>query len=360
MASPPRLIERDLPRIIDRDILRRMPKAELHCHLDGSLRAETLLDLAKKRGIEMPRTSARALADFMVVRDAQALEDYLQRFEVTLAVMQGADALERIAYELAEDAFKDGVFYLETRFCPVLNTKGGLHEYEAVEAVLKGLKRAEGDFGVIARLIVTAMRNMSAETSLDLARLAVGYRHQGVTGFDLAGPEAGFPASGHSAAFEYARGHDLACTCHAGEGDGGVSVRQAIHVCCADRVGHATRLFEDPSLLEYVNDRRIPVEICLTSNVQTRAVASYAWHPARQYYDAGLKVVFNTDNRLMSGTTLTDEYIHAATHLGFTFGELARVAMNGFDSAFLPWTERQALIAQARGTIERLAREVLT
>ena len=346
-------------RPIGVDILRRLPKAELHCHLDGSVRPETLLDLAKHRGIAMPKSTPRALREYMTVRDAQSLEDYLMRFEVTLSVMQRADALERIAYELAEDAHHDGVFYIEVRFCPVLNIREGLREQDAVEAVLKGLQRAEGDYGIIARVIVTAMRSMSPEHSMEMARVAVTYRHHGVAGFDLAGAELGYPAASHAAAFEYARGHDVACTCHAGEGDGGASVRQAVHVCCAHRIGYGTRLFEDPSLLEYVNDRRIPIEICLTSNVQTHAAPSYATHPARKYFDAGLKVVFNTDNRLMSGTTLTDEYAHAATHLGFSFGELARVAMNGFDSAFLPWKERQTLIAQARGTIERLAREVL-
>jgi adenosine deaminase len=350
---------KDVMRPIGIEVLRRLPKAELHCHLDGSVRPETLIDIGKRRGVAMPRGDARSLREYMVVKDARNLEDYLARFEVTLAVMQRADALERIAYELAEDAHRDGVFYIEVRFCPLLNTQGGLSEQEAVEAVLKGLARAEGDHGILARLIVTAMRGMPPEKSMDMARLAVSYRHQGVVGFDLAGGEFGNPASVHAKAFEYARSHDVACTCHAGEGDGGSSVRDALHACCVHRIGHGTRLFEDQSLLEFVNDRRVPVEICLTSNVQTRAAASYAQHPAKRYFDAGLKIVLNTDNRLMSGTTLTDEYANAVAHLGFSFGELARVAMNGFDSAFLPWKERNALVARARVTIEQLAREVL-
>ena len=341
------------------EVLRRLPKAELHCHLDGSLRPETLLELGQKGGTALPRNGARSLREFMMVTDARSLEDYLARFAVTLAVMQRADALERIAYELAEDAHRDGVFYLEVRFSPTLNTNGGLSVHEAVEAVLRGLARAEGDLGILSRVIVTAMRTLPPSVSLDMARLAVAYRHRGVVGFDLAGNELGHPAAAHAAAFEFARSNDLACTCHAGEGDGGASVREAVHACCVHRIGHGTRMFEDPSLLEFVNDRRVPVEICLTSNVQTRAVASYAHHPARRYFDIGLKIVFNTDNRLMSGTTLTDEYAHAATELGFSFGELARVAMNGFDSAFLPWKERNALIARARVTIEQLAKEVL-
>lgn len=341
------------------ELLRRLPKAELHCHLDGSVRAETLIDLGKKRGVAMPRGDARSLRDFMTVNDARTLEDYLQRFEVTLSVMQRADALERIAYELAEDAHREGVFYIETRFCPLLNTREDLSERDAVEAVLKGIARAQGDYGIVARLIITAMRGMPEDLSLAMAQLAVAYRKEGVVGFDLAGGEFGNPAAKHVKAFEFAHAHDMACTCHAGEGDGGASVRQAVHTCGANRIGHGTRLFEDPSLMEYVNDHRIPVEICLTSNLQTHAATSYAEHPARRYLDAGLKIVLSTDNRLMSGTTLTAEYAHAAAHLGFSFGELARVAMNGFDSAFLPWKDRQALIARARVGIEGLAKEVL-
>ena len=172
--------------------------------------------------------------------------------------------------------------------------------------------------------------------------------------FDLAGGELGNPAAPHAAAFAYAREHDLACTCHAGEGAGASYVREAVHVCGAHRIGHATRLIEDESLTQYVNDRRIALEICLTSNVQTHAVESYEEHPLRRYYDRGMNVVLNTDNRLMSGTTLTDEYLLAAKALGFTFDELAEVALNGFTSAFVPWQERAALVERARIEIAAL------
>jgi adenosine deaminase len=182
----------------------------------------------------------------------------------------------------------------------------------------------------------------------------VAYRHRGVVGFDLAGGEAGHPARVHAAAFEYARANDLACTCHAGEGDGAESVREAVHLCGANRLGHATRLIEDTSLTDYCNDRRIPLEICLTSNVQTRVAESYATHPFREYFRRGLNVVLNTDNRLMSGITLTDEYVHAARSLAFTFDELSEVAINGFESSFLPYAERIALVARARERIAEL------
>ena len=341
-----------MPRV-DRELLRRLPKAELHCHLDGSVRPATLLDLGREQGVPMPAATEDALREFMIVRDARTLEDYLARFDVTLSVMQTEAALERIACELAADAAAEGVKYLEVRYAPVLNIRGGLPLGAAVEAPLRGLARAEREHGIVARVIVCGIRNMSPEVSLELARLAVAYRARGVVGFDLAGGEAGNRASRHAKAFEFARSHDMACTCHAGEGDGAESVREAVHVCGASRIGHATRLIEDEALTEYVNDRRIALEICLTSNVQTRATESYETHPLRQYYERGLNVVLNTDNRLMSGTTLVDEYEHAS-RIGFGFDELAKMALNGFESGFLPFAERKVLFDRAKAEIAAL------
>jgi adenosine deaminase len=299
----------------------------------------------------MPADDVEALRDFMIVRDARNLEDYLTRFDITLSVMQTAEALERISYELAEDAAAEGVRYIEVRYSPVLNTRHDLSLGETVEASLRGLERAQRDHGIVGRLIVCALRNLSPGISLELARLAVAYKGQGVVGFDLAGGERGHPAAVHAAAFAFAQEHGLACTCHAGEGAGADSVREAVYACGAHRLGHATRLIEDPALTEYVNEHRIALEICLTSNVQTKAAQSYEVHPFRRYFDAGMNVVLNTDNRLMSGTTLTDEYARAANHLDFTFEELARVALNGFESAFVPDDERAALVARARADI---------
>jgi adenosine deaminase len=337
------------------ELLRRLPKAELHCHLDGSVRPETLLELGREYGKAMPRDDADALREYMRVDDARSLEDYLARFDVTLSVMQTADALEQIAYELSIDAARDGVRYLEVRYSPVLNTRGELSLGAAVEAPLRGIERAERDGGAMTRVIVCGLRHMTPDVSMELARLAVSYKRRGVVGFDLAGGELGNLASAHAAAFAYAREHDLACTCHAGEGADASYVRDAVHVCGANRIGHATRLIEDESLTQYVNDRRIALEICLTSNVQTHAVESYEAHPLRRYFDRGMNVVLNTDNRLMSGTTLTDEYAHAANALGFNFDELCEIALNGFASAFIPWEEREGLLTRARADIAVLA-----
>jgi adenosine deaminase len=340
------------------DHLRRIPKAELHCHLDGSVRPGTLLELGREYKVPMPRNSAEELRDFMLVSDAKSLEDYLKRFEVTVSVMQTAEAIERIAYELGADAAADGVRYIEVRNAPILNSRGKLEMGEALEAQINGLARAEKDHGIIARSIVCSLRQLPPETSLELAQLAVAYKDKGVVAFDLAGGEAGFPASAHSDAFAYARKHNLAVTIHAGEGDGARSVRDAVHKCGANRLGHATRLIEDPELTQYVNDRRIGLEICLTSNVQTHAAKSYETHPLRQYFDHGMNLTLNTDNRLMSGTTLTDEYVYAAKRLDFNFDELCTMALNGFESAFLPWEQRVRLLEQVSGEMAKLSAEI--
>lgn len=343
-----------MPPVITRSLLERLPKAELHCHLDGSVRPQTLLDLGREYGVPMPRQHAEQLRDFMIVRDARSLEDYLRRFETTLSVMQTSEALERIAYELAEDAAGEGVRYLEVRFAPILNVRGGLSLGAAVEAPIRGLQRAEREFGIVGRVIICALRTFAPSVSLELAQLATAYQHRGVVGFDLAGGELGNPAQAHRDAFRHARDHGIACTCHAGEGDGPESIRQALHACGAGRIGHATRLVESAALTDEIRSRGIPLEICLTSNVQTRATSSYDMHPLRAYFDGGLNVVLNTDNRLMSGTTLTEEYEHAVRHLDFTFDELARVALNGFTSAFLPEPERELLRERACRDIDQL------
>jgi len=326
-------------------LLRRIPKAELHCHLDGSVRPTTLLDLGREYGVPMPETSADALAHHMYVRDARHLEDYLTRFDVTLGVMQSERALERISFELGEDAAADGVRYIEVRFAPVLNQQWGMSLEEAVEASLRGLARAQAAHGIVGRIIVCGLRHLSPDVSLELARLAVAFQGKGVVGFDLAGGEAGHPASAHRAAFLHAREHGMFCTCHAGEGAGPESVADAVHVCGAQRIGHGTRLIEDPRLTDELAKNGIAIEACLTSNVQTHAAKDYESHPLRAYFERGMRVTLNTDNRLMSGTTLIAEYAHAAKELEFSLDELCTLARNGFESAFLPDDERRALLA---------------
>jgi adenosine deaminase len=340
------------------DIIRRLPKAELHCHLDGSLRSTTLHELAVEREIPLP-ANPQELADWMRVDDAHNLEEYLARFDVTLAVMQDEASLERVARELVLDAARDGVRYIEIRFCPELSTREGLTSHEVLAAVIRGAARGERETGTVARHIVCALRTFPVSDAMQMAELAVAFRGP-VVAFDLAGGEAGHPASRFAAAFEFARHNDLAVTVHAGEGAGAESIREAVHRCGANRIGHGTRLLEDPSLLQYVIDRQIPLEVCPTSNVQTRVTDTFADHPLALYVERGAVVTLSTDNRMMSGVTLTDEYLRCARSLGFTFDMLASLSLASFSAAFLPFAERRRLHTAASREIEVLAREAGT
>jgi adenosine deaminase len=340
---------------ITQEALHRLPKTDLHVHLDGSVRPATLLELAADRGVSLPVDDPAALADHMHVQDARRLEDYLARFDITLGVMQTADAIERISFELAQDAALENVRYMEVRFSPALHTQEGLTMEGAVEAALRGLRTAETALPITTGIIICGIRNMSPQTSLGLADLTVQFKHQGVVAFDLAGAEYNNPAKMHREAFYRVGNANVAATIHAGEAYGPESIHQALHYCGANRIGHGTRLFEDPDLMRYVNDFRIPLEICLTSNVQTRAVDRYADHPLRLYFDAGLVVTLNTDNRLMSATTVTEEYWRAHRHLGFTWDELARVALFGFESAFLPYQRKRDLVEEVAAEIKNQA-----
>jgi adenosine deaminase len=307
---------------------------------------ETLLELAKGLGSWLPAHDVAALRKAMRVPDACTLEAYLSSFAVTLGVLQTADALERVAFELAVDSAHEGVWYLEVRFAPLLNTRLGLSTADVVLAVAKGLARAERETGIVGRIIVCALRQLGPDASLDAARFAARHRGDLVVGFDLAGAEAGHPAGVHAPAFRYARASGLACTCHAGEADGPESVRQAIDICGATRIGHGTRLAGDSALMASVADRGVCLEICLTSNVQTGATPSYAAHPLGAYVREGVPTALCTDNRLMSDTTLIAEYGHAAAAQGLSFGELCAIARTGFEYAFLQDTERHALLAR--------------
>ena len=330
--------------ILDRDAIHRLPKAELHVHLDGCLRPSTMIELAAERGVRLPADEPDALAKVMLVAHANSLEEYLERFEITLAVMQTPAALERIAYEFVVDSAADNVRYVEVRFCPALHTPA-MSISEALEAPLKGLKGGERETQTVARLIVCGLRTLSPKVSEDLARAAVDYAGDGVVAFDLAGSERGHPATDHVKAFEYALSHGLACTCHAGEGDGPHSIRDAIHVCGVHRIGHGTRLGEDPDLEAELIERGVPLEMCLTSNVHTHTVTNVAEHPARRYFDLGGTVTFNTDSRLMDATTLTDELLLAHRALGFSREELDQVILNSIRSAFLPEPDKASLVA---------------
>jgi adenosine deaminase len=334
--------------MLTRELISRLPKAELHIHLDGCLRPETMIELARTAKIALPAGDADSLRRFMRVDDAKNLEDYLRRFDITIALLQTPEAVEQVAYEMAEDAAKDSVRYLEVRYCPHLSRAGGMTLDEVIEAELRGFERGERDFGIICRIINCSLRHYDPALSVEIAAHSVKFRERGVVAFDLAGGEAGRPPGAHKAAFDVAARGYLGITVHAGEAAGSDSVAEAIHLCHANRIGHGTRLRESTPLLEYVRDRRILVETNITSNVQTRAVARAADHPVRQYFDADLNVTLCTDAWLMTGVSLSDEYWLAHTELGFTREEIDQLILNGFCSGFLPWPERMTLVDEIR------------
>jgi adenosine deaminase len=329
------------------DFLHSLPKTDLHVHLDGSLRLSTVRELAAKHDLGFDfKTDEDVRAVCQVPDDCESLVDYLRVFDITLKLMQEEDELTRIAYELAEDAHRENVRYMEIRYSPLLHTNNGLNYDQIVAAVQKGLDHARRQYGIITGQIICGIRHISTESSLELADTAVRWKGKGVVAFDLAGAEKDFPAKDHIEAFYKVLNNNVNVTIHAGEAFGAPSIHQALHYCGAHRIGHGTHLNEDIDLMNWVNDHRIPVEICLASNLQTKAIPDYQSHPIRKFMAEGLRVTLNTDNRLVSGTTVTNEFRLAVENYNLNQDEVLSLVMNGFKSAFLPFKEKAALIEQ--------------
>lgn len=336
------------------EFFQKLPKTDLHVHLDGSLRLETILDLAREHKIELPSTDPAELRRAMNLgQNCGSLVEYLKAFDVTLRVLQHEDSLYRVAYELAEDGARENVRYMEVRYAPMLHTRKGLKLTSVVEAVLAGLRAAHDALGVESNLILCGIRNISPESSLEMAELAVAYKGRGVVGFDLAGAEYDHPAKHHKKAFQLVRDNNINCTIHAGEAYGPESISQALHVCGAHRIGHGCRLREDGDLLHYINDHRIPLEVCPSSNVQTGAVRDLASHPLKLYFNLGLRVTINTDNRLVTDTTVSQELWHCHTKMGMTLRDMKTMLVAGFKSAFLPFHIKQAYLRRVTEELER-------
>jgi adenosine deaminase len=336
---------------LDRGVLKSLPKVLLHEHLDGVLRPKTVIELARSAKYDqLPTEDPEELARwFHQGANQGSLPKYLEGFAHTIAVTQTEQALERVAYEQAEDLSRDGVVYFETRFAPIFHTRKGLSHQQVVAAVLKGLERGRRDFGISSGLIICAMRNM--DVSLEMAELAVDFRERGVVGFDLAGEEGGYPPKKHVDAFHYIQRQNFNITIHAGEGFGKESIWQAIQYCGAHRIGHGTRLVDDIAvadgkvvklgdLAQYVLDKRIPLEICLLSNIHTGAAHSLSEHPFKIFYQEKFRVTLNTDNRLMSDTTMSKEFEAAGDTFGLSLEDFEKITINAMKSAFLPYDQR--------------------
>lgn len=332
---------------LSHDFIKSLPKAELHCHLDGSLRPETIIELAKDQNVKLPANTLETLSRYLTVDNSCAsLAEYLKGFAVTCSVMQTEESLFRATVELAEDCAAENIRYLEIRFSPLLHINKGLRLTDVVDAVLRGKREAERRLNIVIGIIICGLRHTSPDETLLLAELCVAYKNRGVVGFDLAGAERDYPAKDHREAFYLIVNNNINTTVHAGEACGPESIHQALHYVSANRIGHGTRLKEDGDLLNYVNDHRIPLEVCPTSNVQTKAVPDMKHHPLRFYFDYGLRITLNTDNRLISGTTLTDEYMIAIREFDFTANELKNVIINGFKSAFLSFHDKKKLLKE--------------
>jgi adenosine deaminase len=340
---------------IDDENVIRAPKVLLHDHLDGGLRPATIVDLAREGGYDgLPSTDPEELRQ-VISRGANRndLVLYLETFAHTVAVMQTREALERVAAECAEDLADDGVVYAEVRFAPELHIERGLDLDQVVEAVLAGFARGSADRRITIRVLCSAMRQQAS--SLEIAELALRHRDQGVCGFDIAGPEAGFPPARHLDAFSRVMRDDFHITIHAGEGFGLPSIAEALHVCGAERLGHGVRIIDDIAadgagghtlgrLAAFVRDRRVPLELCPSSNVHVGAVASIAEHPIGLLTKLRFRVTVNTDNRLMSDTTLSREFQHLALAFGWELDDMRWATINAMKSAFLPFDERLHII----------------
>lgn len=343
--------------MVTKEILKIIPKVELHCHLDGGLRVRTVIELAKEQGVALPCEGEEALKEWFIRGGRQkSLSLYLKSFDVTIAVMQTRDALYRVAYELAMDMAEENTCYAEIRFAPMLHLQKGLSAEEVVQAVLDGLMAASKATGIKTGLILCAMRNQDSSVSMKIAELAVAFRDRGVVGFDLAGDEIGFPPKKHIEAFQYIRNKNFNITIHAGEAFGVESIWQAIQVCGAHRIGHGVRLIEDMvisggthieqmgSLSHFILDRRIPMEVCLSSNVGTGACSGYATHPFPLFFRNNFRCFLCTDNRLMSDTTMTREMEMAVEYYHFTYADLEKITLNAMKSSFIHNDEKLVLI----------------
>lgn len=342
------------------DTIRLAPKVLLHDHLDGGLRPQTVLDLARENGYTaLPRTNADDLGQwFSEAADSGSLERYLETFSHTVGVMQTSEALQRVAAEAVEDLAADGVVYAEIRYAPELFQEGGLSLDEIVQAVQKGFREgerrvAEMDKYIRIGTLLCAMRQNAR--SLEIAELAVRYREAEVVGFDIAGPEAGFPPTRNLDAFEYLRQQNSHFTIHAGEAFGLPSIWEAIQYCGAERLGHGVRLVDDLKvddngeihfgrLASYVRDRRIPLEMCPSSNVQTGAASSLAEHPIGLLAKSRFRVTVNTDNRLMSQCSMSSEFEKLYETFGYGWTDMQWFTVNAMKSSFLGFDERLDLI----------------
>jgi len=329
-----------------------LPKVDLHLHLDGSVKPASLIDFAREIGEQLPTEVIEELLPYMQVEgECKSLIDYLNKFNFVGQFLHTPAALERAAYEVVGQASAQRCMYIEVRFAPQLHRKLGLTVEDAIHYVVRGLQQGERDFGVMARCIAICLRGHSEELNREVIRAASLFLGRGVVAVDLAGAEAAFPPELYRDIFAMASERNLPITIHAGEAAGAPSVRTAVELLGASRIGHGVRMREDAAVVELIRGKRIPLELCPISNLQTRAVDGLATYPIRDYFDMGISVTVNTDNLTVSATTITKEYELLESALGFSEEEIARIAMNGAEAAFLQGEEKKELLERFGGQL---------
>lgn len=338
-----------------KNLLRQLPKVDLHVHLDGCVEVQTILDLAEEQGVELPVYGREGLLSYVqVTDDCSSLKEYLSKFDFVVPFLQSAEALERVAYEAVRQSAEHHCRYIEVRFAPQLHRRRGLSADETIRHVIAGLRRGEQQFGVKARVIAICMRHHAREDNLEVVEAAAKFVGKGVVAVDLAGDEASYPPELFREVFAVSRERGVPVTIHAGEAAGAENVYEAVVNLGAVRIGHGVRLKENSAILDIIKERRIPLEMCPVSNIQTKAVPDWDAYPIREYFDSGIIVTVNTDNPGVSGTNITKEYEMLADKIGFTLSEIASLILNGVEAAFLEEHEKQALRQEFRMRMNEL------
>jgi adenosine deaminase len=316
------------------DWLRQIPKAELHCHLDGSLRPKTIWELAQKQGVVLPANSEEEVQRICEAQKSN-LSEYLALFEYTIAVMQNHESIKRITIELMEDMAAENGTFIEMRFAPLLFTRKGLTPNQVVEAALEGVETGRASTGVEGALILCSLRHDDPATGIGVAKLAAEYKNSGVVAYDLAGPERNYPPNLFAEAFEFARNNDVNLTIHAGEEPCPENIGDSL-LLGADRIGHGLYLRDaSEEVIQEVIDRQIPLEMCPTSNVQTSQMTDHSEHPFVDYFRKGVNITINTDNRLMSNTTMTEELHHIVEAFDLSRDDVRKILRNSYEAAFI-------------------------
>ncbi|MEW6040078.1 MAG: adenosine deaminase [Elusimicrobiota bacterium] len=336
------------------ELVRKLPKVDLHCHIDGSVRTSTLMHLAKKHGFKLPTNDVRKFEKYVKVSPkCKSLTEFLNRFEFFYDFLKFPDAVERISYELTEDVSKENVKYLEARFAPHLQANKNFKAAEVVKIAVDALNSGARKNKIKAGIIICIYRNLPDEANDEAIKLAEKYFGKGVVGIDLAGDEILYPTEKFIKYFDYARSRSIPITCHAGEAGSAESIRPAVesHI---QRIGHGTHLYQDENLLQLVKNNGIALEVCLTSNVQTKVVKSYGSHPFRKYFAGGLKVTLNTDDRSVSGIDLTHEHLFAMKHYGLKISDLIKLTLNSVSALFLSESEKREIEGKLKKEISEI------